>query len=64
MTAESSVEKITATVNQKEAPPIEGLFVSVGQLKVGEDKKAMVTITNEGTDGHVLVDAVQLLPVK
>lgn len=61
---ESSAGKITATVNQQQAPPIDGLFVSLGKIKIGDDRKAVVTISNEGTNGHVMADAVQFIPLK
>jgi hypothetical protein len=49
----------TVVVNQKKKPPIDDLFVSVGTFEFSADKEAVVTITNEGADGHVIVDAVQ-----
>lgn len=48
------------TVNQQEKPAIEGRFVSLGTFEFGDT--AVVVISNEGTDGHVIADAVQLLP--
>ena len=39
-------------------------FVSLGTYRFGDGKKGAVVIANEGTDGHVIVDAVQCLPVK
>ena len=50
------------TVNQSIAPPIEGLFVSLGTYRFEADNVASVTISNHGADGHVIVDAVQFLP--
>jgi len=52
----------TAAVNQQKSPDIDGLWTSVGKFRF--EKQAVVTISNEGADGHVVVDAVQLLPVK
>jgi hypothetical protein len=51
------------TVNERKAPPIDGLFLSLGtwQFSRGE---ALVEISNAGTDGHVIIDAVQWLPSK
>ncbi len=51
----------TATVNQKKVPAIDGLFVSLGEFKFEADKPAVITIRNDGTDGIVGADAVQLL---
>lgn len=62
--AETSLMRIEKSVNQKEAPSIDGLFVSIGKIKVGEDGKADVVISAKGTNGHVIVDAAQMLPVE
>ncbi|HPA17681.1 MAG TPA: FAD-dependent oxidoreductase [Verrucomicrobiae bacterium] len=53
-----------ARVNQREAAPIDGLFVSVGAFRFSVGKPAVVTIGNAGTDGYVAADAVQLVPVR
>jgi FAD-dependent oxidoreductase family protein len=50
-----------ATVNEKVAPAIDRAFHSLGAYKF--DKEAIVVITNAGTDGYVVIDAVQLRPV-
>ena len=50
------------TVNQREQPPIGGHFASVGRYRFGAT--ASVTITNAGTDGHVIIDAVRFVPVR
>ena len=60
----SSLMRIEATINEKEKPNIDGLFVSVGKIRVGDDKKASVEIFAKGTNGHVVVDAVQFMPEK
>ena len=49
-------------INQKESPAIDGLWISVGKYRFAD--RATVTISNEGANGHVVVDAVQLLPVR
>ena len=48
-------------VNQSEAPPIDGLFISLGTFRFEADNKSTVTISNKGTDGYVMVDAVQFI---
>jgi hypothetical protein len=48
----------TITVNQRKTPPIDGLWISLGTF----DNPATVEISNTGTDGHVILDAVQWLP--
>ena len=47
-------------VNQKKPPPIDGQFVVLGVFAFGE--AAAIEVRNEGTDGYVTVDAVQLVP--
>ncbi len=51
-------------VNQKETPPIDGLFVSLGRYQFERAGQNYVLISNEGTKGHVIVDAVVFLPVE
>jgi hypothetical protein len=51
------------TVNERKAPPIDGLFLSLGTWKFS-GAKAAVEVSNTGTDGHVIIDAVQWVPVK
>jgi hypothetical protein len=51
----------TVLVNQKQTPAIDGLFVSLGEFEFSADSPAAVVVTNSGTDGHVIVDAVQWL---
>lgn len=51
------------TVNQKRAPEIDGLFHKLDVLSLAAGT-ATVTIENTGTDGHVVVDAVQIVPAK
>ena len=48
-------------INQSKKPSINGLFHSLGTFRFEADNVASVTISNEGTDGHVIVDAVQFL---
>jgi hypothetical protein len=52
------------TVNQKVAPPVEKYFVSLGTYRFTVGKAGVVTVSNEGTNGYVIIDAVQVIPVK
>ncbi|MCA9271347.1 MAG: FAD-dependent oxidoreductase, partial [Planctomycetales bacterium] len=54
----------SATINQTQPPPIDGLFVAVGRITAAAGGAVAVTISNRQTDGHVIVDGVQLLPVE
>jgi hypothetical protein len=49
-------------INQKQHPPLDGQSISLGKFKF--EKSAAVVISSDGTDGHVIADAVQLVPVK
>ena len=50
----------TVTVDQKKEPKIDKMFTSLGVFEFGPD--ATVTLSNEGSDGFVIADAVQWLP--
>jgi hypothetical protein len=50
-------------VNQRIAPTLEQAFVSLGRFEF-DAAPAVVTISNRDTDGHVIADAVQFLPVE
>lgn len=51
-------EKIV-TVNQRKVPPVDKLFLSLGEFDFTSDSPAIVTISNQNTDGYVIIDAVQ-----
>ena len=48
-------------VDQRVTPPIDGRFVSLGKFRFEKDGAGYVLITNEGSNGVVTVDALQLL---
>ncbi len=50
-------------VNQKRRPSVDGVFHSLGRFRVEEGGAAFVEIGNAGTDGYVVIDAVQWLPL-
>jgi hypothetical protein len=54
----------TVKVNQRKAPPIDKLWVSLGTFQFEKGKGGTVTVGNLDADGFVVVDAVQWLPVK
>lgn len=54
----------TIFVNQKQQPPIDGLFVSLGQFRFELNGQGFVIVSTGGTTGHVIVDAAQFLPVE
>ena len=52
----------TVLVDQTKPPKIDGLFHSLGRFKFKAGSDGSVTISNKGTDGHVIVDAVRFVP--
>ncbi|MEZ5963361.1 MAG: FAD-dependent oxidoreductase [Planctomycetota bacterium] len=48
-------------IDQRQRPPVEGLWLELGIYRFAADRDAVVEIGNEGTDGYVVVDAVRLL---
>lgn len=50
----------TVRLDQRSRPVIDGLFASLGVFDL--DTNSTITIANHGTDGYVVVDALQLLP--
>jgi hypothetical protein len=48
-------------VNQQKAPE-DGAFTPLGTFRFAADKPAAVVVETAGTDGHVVIDAVQFLP--
>lgn len=51
----------TITVNQKKKPTINGLLFPLGTFQFEAGKAGYVEISNVGTDGYVIIDAVQWL---
>ncbi len=51
-------------VDERKKAPIDGLFISLGKFPFSEAADAAVEVSNAGTDGHVIIDAVQWLPAK
>ena len=56
--------EVMLQVNQKLEPPMLGRFVSLGRHRFEKSGAGFVLISNEGTDGHVVADAVQFIPVE
>ena len=48
-------------VNERVKAPFDEITVSLGRFQFEKDSPATVTVSNEGTDGYVLIDAVQWL---
>lgn len=54
--------EIELTVDQQQRPPFDNLFMELGAFRFEAGSEAMIQISNRGTNGHVIIDAVQLLP--
>jgi hypothetical protein len=52
----------TVKVDQRKAPNVSEAFVSLGTFEFATGKNGKVTISNEGVDGYVVIDAVVWLP--
>ena len=48
-------------VNQRQIPSIDKLFVPLQMAALSAGQEVMITVSNTGTDGHVVVDAVQIV---
>ena len=51
----------SVTVNQRKKPAVDGVFESLGTYRFDGKNPAKVMISNQGTDGYVVVDALRLL---
>lgn len=51
-----------SVIDQKQKPPIDGHWISVGTYTFHSTGR--VSISNQGTNGHVIIDGVQWLAVK
>ncbi|MBI1367537.1 MAG: FAD-dependent oxidoreductase [Planctomycetes bacterium] len=51
-------------LNEQKDPAINHLLEPLGTYAFSASKPARITVSNEGTDGYVLIDAVQLVPAK
>lgn len=52
------------TVNQRKVPPIDKTWLSLGTYRFESGKKGAVVISNTGVNGHVIIDALQFIPVQ
>jgi hypothetical protein len=52
----------TIHVDMTKTPPVQGRFISLGQFRFEKGGQSFVLVSNEGTKGHVCVDAVTFIP--
>ena len=64
VTIRTSRGEKTVLVNERRTPEIGGLFHSLGKFELDAGGATSIVISNASTDDYVVVDAVQLLPVK
>ena len=50
-------------INQRKPPPMQQAWISLGRFNFAQGRSGSVVIRNEGTDGYVIIDAVEWLPV-
>lgn len=50
-------------IDQRQVPPEDDAWISLGTFRFEEDGQAFVLVSNDRADGHVIADAVQFLPV-
>ena len=61
---QSGGRRTTIAVDQTRPLPAGEAFRSVGTVELAGDGETVITITNARTDGFVIVDALQLLPLE
>ena len=54
---------VTVPLDQTKSPPFENKFAAVGRFRFVQDRPSSVTISNAGTKGYVIADAVQFVEV-
>lgn len=56
-------KKVKWLVDQTKPLPTGNPFRQIGEVELSADSRTVITIRNEDTDGFVILDALQLLPV-
>jgi hypothetical protein len=54
--------RASATINERQEPPLDGNFISLGTFAFTADRPAIVTVSNRSSDGYVVIDAIQFIP--
>ncbi len=52
----------TQHVNQQQTPE-DGIWITLGTYRFEKDGQSFVIVSNSDSDGHVIVDAIQFLPI-
>ena len=64
VTVFSADGEVTIPVNQQKSGDVDGRFHRLGRYRFEQVGQSFVMVSNEGTDGVVIADAVQFLPVE
>jgi hypothetical protein len=64
VTVNSADGQKTVTIDEQKEPPLEHGFVSLGVYRFEAGKAGSVVISCKGANGHVAVNAIQVLPAK
>lgn len=59
----SGTEQATLTVDQTRRLPVGKRFREIGTVRLQGDTESTITVSNDQTDGFVILDAIQLLPI-
>ncbi|MCB1276837.1 FAD-dependent oxidoreductase [Prosthecobacter sp.] len=63
VTIQNGERKIEITVDQTQPLPAGEAFRSIGRVELDGGTETTITLSNTGTDGFVILDALQLLPI-
>ena len=63
VTVTHAAGKTTVIVDQTVTPPIKNRLISLGRFSFKANDRAQVLVETTGTTGHVIIDAVQFLPI-
>ncbi len=63
VTVSSGTEQSTLTVDQTRSLPAGKQFREIGTVQLQDDTETTITVSNDQTDGFVILDAIQLLPI-
>lgn len=64
VTVSSGTEQATLTVDQTRSLPAGKQFREIGTVRLQGDTETTITVSNDQTDGFVILDAIQLLPIE
>ncbi len=64
ITIESGTQKTTLTFDQTQPLPASETFRSAGYIQLTSDAETKIVISNAGTEGFVILDAIQLIEAK